>query len=114
MKNVPYWRVLLSVMANRLFSLLFGTPIRDLTAGFKAYKTKLLKDIPITKKGFEVQLEIMVKLIKKKARFIEIPLVLSNREIGQSKFRLMRSMTKYISTILELLYYRWFLNNPKN
>ncbi len=108
MRNVPRWRVLISVIANRIFALAFGSNVRDITAGFKAYRVEKIKKIKITKTGFEVQLEIMVKLIKNRATFNEIPLVLVNRKIGKSKFSFFRMIPKYAFNVSKLWFYRWF------
>ncbi|HLD88584.1 MAG TPA: glycosyltransferase [Candidatus Nanoarchaeia archaeon] len=108
MKNVPGWRVLVSIVANRIFAFAFGSNVRDITAGFKAYRVGKIKKIGITKTGFEVQMEIMIKLIKRGATFNEIPLILVNRKIGKSKFSFLKMIPKYAFNVSKLWFYRWF------
>lgn len=108
MKNVPQWRVIISVLANKFFAIIFGTKVKDITAGFKAYRSKTIKSIKTKEKNFEIQLEIMMRLIKRHARFKEIPLVLVNREVGESKFNFFQAVPKYALNIMKLFIIRWF------
>lgn len=86
MKNVSFYRVLTSRIGNILFSLIFRIHAKDVTSGFKAYKASMLRKIKIIQNDFSVQLEIMAKLAKQKAKFCEIPFILVNRKKGRSKF----------------------------
>ncbi|MCR4368900.1 MAG: glycosyltransferase [archaeon] len=108
MRNVPLWRVLLSIFTNLAFSAIFLTPTRDLTGGYKAYRANLVKKVKITRNDFSVQMEIIVDLLKRKARISEIPLVLSNRELGESKFNFGKNAPRYIRAVVDLFFYRWF------
>ena len=107
MRNVPSHRVLISTFANTMFRLLFGSTVWDNTGGFKAYRADVLKSITLDETGFAVQLEIMTKLLRKKARFVELPFLLMNRELGTSKLRYMRAIPKYLKRVLHLLIIRW-------
>ena len=108
MKNVPLYRVIISIFANKFFAIILGTKVKDITSGFKAYRSEVIKSIETKEKNFEVQLEIMVRLIKKHARFKEIPLVLVNREEGESKFNFFNAIPKYALNIIKLFIIKWF------
>jgi glycosyltransferase involved in cell wall biosynthesis len=107
MMNVPSWRVFISKFVNTVFGILFLSSVKDLTAGFKIYKTEKIKGIKIQQAGFESQLEIMGYLIKKHCRFKEIPYILKNREIGVSKFNFLKVGTRYVLSFLSLVRTRW-------
>ncbi len=107
MENVPPHRVLISKFANTMYRWLFHSSVRDNTGGFKAYRADILKSISIDETGFAVQIEIMTKLLRKKARLVEIPFLLVNRELGESKLRYMRAIPKYLKRVLHLLAIRW-------
>jgi len=113
MANVPFWRVLLSRMANWGFQCLFLTRLRDITAGFKAYKAESVRQIDIAARGFEVQLEITIRLLKQGATFKELPYVLKNREVGTSKMRYLKLLPVYFATLFALFRYRWGLGKTK-
>ncbi len=107
MRNVPLWRVLLSKLANKIFSITYFTKITDLTSGYRAYKSSFVKKLDFSQNDFSIQLEISVKMAKNKAKISEIPLILTNRSIGSSKFRLIKAMPKYIPVIIKLFFIRW-------
>jgi dolichol-phosphate mannosyltransferase len=107
MLNVPLHRVIISRLANILYQILFLSPVKDNTSGYKAYRAAFLRSIEIEEKGFAVQLEIVTKLLRKKARFTEIPFVLANRELGTSKLRYLKAIPHYISRVIRLLFIRW-------
>ena len=107
MDEVPGWRIAISVMANLFFNLIFATRIRDLSSGFKAYRAGYVKKAPIHSSGFECQLEIMLYFIKNRLRYREIPLMLRNRQFGESKFRVVRMGLKYFKSLGGFLAYRW-------
>ncbi len=108
MKNVPTWRVWLSVASNWFFRAVYWLPVKDATSGFRAYRASTIKKVNIERTGFAVQLEISVKLAKMGAKFVEVPFVLVNREIGQSKFSFRKMIARYARNIIELWFYRWF------
>lgn len=107
MQNVPDWRVALSVAANKSFALFLGLPVKDTTAGFRAYRASLVKQFRVERPGFAVQLELTTKLAKHRAKIVEIPYMLVNRKQGSSKFRFFKMVPKYFVNLLGLFWYRW-------
>jgi dolichol-phosphate mannosyltransferase len=107
MVGVPWWRRAVSVVANRMLRLAFRSPVRDLTTGFRAYRTDVVRTLPITGAGFEAQLEITVRLLAAGCHVDEIPLVLQRREAGESKMRYLRLVPRYTRTSLRMLMLRW-------
>ena len=107
MINVPSYRVHISRFANLFFRILFLSPLKDNTTGFKAYKAHVLKSIVLHEKGFPIQLEIVTCLLMKGASFTEISLVLTNRELGSSKLNYFKVIPDYVLCILRLFAGRW-------
>lgn len=109
MIGVPGWRVAISRVANRIFQLLFATCLRDITSGLKAYRAECVKALPIQARGFEVQFEITIRLLKQGATFVEFPYQLRNRERGNSKMRYLSLIPRYTRALFSLFRYRWHL-----
>ncbi len=107
MSGVPWWRVALSVLANAIFQIIFATRVRDITAGYKAYRAECVRALDISSRGFEVQLEITIRLIASGATFREIPYVLTTRQHGASKMRYLKLISTYARTTVRLLQLRW-------
>jgi dolichol-phosphate mannosyltransferase len=108
MEGVPFYRVLLSKIANWGYRLLFFSPVQDNTGGFKAYRAELLKTLDVQERGYVVQLEIMTKLLRRHASFEEIPYILTSRTIGVSKLQYLKVIPQYLRSIAKLFLYRWF------
>ena len=85
--NVPLFRRVISIFGNNLARLFFGLGIKDYTNGFKMVRLSLLKDVKFKEKNFSIILEEMYYLKKKKAKFVEIPNILSVRKNSKSHFR---------------------------
>jgi dolichol-phosphate mannosyltransferase len=68
--------------------VVLGTPIRDLTGGFKCYRRRVLETIDldaITSKGYAFQIETTYRTLRAGFRVVEIPIHFVDREVGGSK-----------------------------
>ncbi|MFL6011203.1 MAG: polyprenol monophosphomannose synthase [Gaiellaceae bacterium] len=67
---------------------LLGTPIRDLTGGFKCYRRRVLETIDldaIDSKGYAFQIETTYRALRSGFRVVEVPITFVDREAGGSK-----------------------------
>ena len=112
MVGIPWWRKAISRIANLLLRLVFMSPVRDLTTGYRAYRTEAVRDIELTSSGFEVQLEITIRLLAAGRTIREIPLMLTNREGGESKMRYLRLIPRYGAVAIRMLGVRWLGRSP--
>lgn len=81
-------RRLLSQWANIYARIITGVPVSDLTGGFKAWRTDLLKKLDLDSvraDGYGFQIEMNSRAFFNKARMIETPIVFIDRQHGQSK-----------------------------
>jgi dolichol-phosphate mannosyltransferase len=108
MVGVPLRRVIISRIANTGLRFLFAAGVRDLTTGFRAYRTSSVQGLGLRGRGFESQLEITIKLVAAGRRIVEIPLLLGVRAAGTSKMRYLPLIPRYGSLVLRLLALRWF------
>jgi dolichol-phosphate mannosyltransferase len=68
--------------------VLLGTPLRDLTGGFKCYRRRVLETIDldaIASKGYAFQIETTYRALRAGFRVVEIPIHFVDREEGGSK-----------------------------
>jgi dolichol-phosphate mannosyltransferase len=73
-----------SIYARILLSL----QIRDLTAGFKCYRSEVLRTIDldaIDSKGYAFQIETTYRALRSGFRVVEVPVRFADREVGGSK-----------------------------
>ena len=86
--NWPLRRLMLSYGANTYSRMITGMPIMDGTGGFKAWKSEVLKNIDldsVTSQGYSFQIEMNFRAWTKGYKLKELPIIFSDRTIGQSK-----------------------------
>ncbi len=86
--NWPMSRLLLSYFANKYARLLTRVPIKDLTGGFKCFKREVLEAINLQKissEGYSFQIEMNFLAYNRGFKLTEIPIVFTDRTIGESK-----------------------------
>ena len=79
---------MLSYGANTYSRMITGMPIMDGTGGFKAWKSKVLEDIDldsVRSQGYSFQIEMNFRAWVKGYKLKELPIIFSDRTIGQSK-----------------------------
>ena len=86
--NWPMSRLLMSYFASKYVKTITGMPIHDSTAGFKCYKRKVLEKINLNKiefVGYAFQIEMKFKAWKHGFNIIEVPVIFTDRQEGNSK-----------------------------
>lgn len=86
--NWPMRRLLLSYFANLYAKLLIQFPIKDSTGGFKCFQRKVLESIDlkmINSQGYSFQIEINFLAWIKGFKIKEIPIIFTDRTVGESK-----------------------------
>jgi dolichol-phosphate mannosyltransferase len=86
--NWPMSRVLMSYFASAYVRMVTRLPIRDTTAGFKCYRSKVLRAIDLDKikfRGYAFQIEMKFTAWKIGFKIEEVPIVFTDRQEGQSK-----------------------------
>ena len=88
---VPGWpasRRLLSQMGNRYVGLMLRLPVRDATAGFRAYTADILERIGLERvraDGYGFQIEMAYEVAKAGGTIVELPITFRDRARGESK-----------------------------
>ena len=86
--NWPMSRLLMSYFASKYVKAITGMPIQDSTAGFKCYKRKVLEKINLDKiefVGYAFQIEMKFTSWKYGFNIIEVPVIFTDRQEGNSK-----------------------------
>ena len=86
--NWPLRRLMLSYGANTYSRMITGMPIMDGTGGFKAWNSEVLQDIDldsVRSQGYSFQIEMNFRAWIKGYKLKELPIIFSDRTIGQSK-----------------------------
>lgn len=86
--NWPASRKFISKAGNLYTRLALGTPVRDMTAGFRVYRRELLQRLDlnnISSQGYSFQVEMAWRSIQARAKVVEVPIIFIERELGTSK-----------------------------
>ena len=86
--NWPMSRVLMSYFASVYVRFITGIDVQDATAGFMCYKRKVLETIELNKikfVGYAFQIEMKYTTIKHGFNLVEVPIIFTDRVLGNSK-----------------------------
>lgn len=96
MKEVSIHRLGISKSVNLLYRLLLGDGITCVSPIFRLYKRTVLDELTIESNNFEINAEIISKLIIKGKRIVEVPVELHKREHGESKIVIQKEIKNNI------------------
>ena len=86
--NWPMGRVLMSYFASYYVRMVTGMQINDTTAGFKCYRSIVLKTIDLDKidfVGYAFQIEMKFLAWQYGFKIVEVPIIFTDRTKGESK-----------------------------
>jgi dolichol-phosphate mannosyltransferase len=87
-RNWGVERQFLSAGANTFARMMLGLHAHDCTAGFRAYRSKVVESIPldtIRSNGYSFLVEMLYQCQRRGYRVGEVPIVFEDRRMGQSK-----------------------------
>jgi len=88
---------------NYLVKLLFHTPSSDMTNAFKAYRTELVKHLTLSSTGFEIFVEIPIKVLRNaNLKIVNIQVQHTVRKKREAKLSLFKDGPRYMKMILLL------------
>ena len=108
--NWPMSRVLMSYFASIYVRFITGINIQDATAGFKCYRSIVLKTIRLNKikfVGYAFQIEMKFTAIKHGFNVIEVPIIFTDRTEGTSKMSTKIFQEAFLG-VIELKVRSWF------
>ena len=84
--------------------ILYGTFLTDMETCYKAFRADFIKGITIESNRFDFEPEITAKILKKKARFREIPISYNARQESEGKKITWKDGVQAIFTLLKYLF----------
>jgi dolichol-phosphate mannosyltransferase len=110
--GVPFYRGLLSRGLRVYIDLKLGIPVKDVSSGFRCIQVANIKSVIdtygrdgfIEAEGFEVQLELLYKMLQDGAKVTEVPFILDySRKKSPSKLKICRTISGYLKTVSKLM-----------
>ena len=92
-----------NVMVRGLINFLFGSKIKDIMSGYRAFSKSFVKGFPVLSKGFEIETEMTIHAVDKNFLVVEIPVNYRDRPQGsESKLNTYSDGMRVMSTIFRL------------
>jgi glycosyltransferase involved in cell wall biosynthesis len=103
-ESMPRARYYANTIGSQVMSLLTATPIRDSQSGFRLIRAELLRPLALTARRYEIEAEILVKLVRRGAHVERVPIE-STYEGARSKMRPVRDVFRIC---MLTMHYRYF------
>jgi len=105
--EMPAARKLLSRILNVFFGQGLSIPWKDLSSGFRLYRTSAVKHLQLQSINFDILQEILIRGYAQGWRVMEVPIRYKPRQIGSSHAKLLRFGIAYLRTFRRM----WNLRN---
>ena len=90
-------------MVRGSINKLFGTNLRDIMTGYRAFNKIFVKNMPVLSSKFEIETEMTLHALDKKFIIKEIPIIYRDRPEGStSKLNTVKDGMKVLKTILSM------------
>lgn len=83
-------------------SIAAGQRVTDMLAGFKGFKTKVLKDIDMKEDHYGYEAEVIIKAAQKKYKITNIPITYKKRVFGVTKLMPIKDGFLFLQTIIKI------------
>lgn len=95
------------VAGNRLVvravNLAFGSRLRDVMSGYRAFGRRFVDEIPVVSRGFEIETEITLQALYRGLVVVEVPVRYGARPEGsRSKLRTFRDGARVVVTVVDI------------
>lgn len=101
------FRRLLSKILNRTYARLLSLPFKDISSGFRMYRTEALKKLHLQARDFDVLEEILIRVHAEGWSILELPFRYMSRGSGRSHAKLIKFGIAYLKTLGRM----WRLRN---
>jgi len=95
-ENVPFHRLWVSKLGNKILRLAMPNRIYTSTGIFRAYRKRVLESLELESDGKEIHLEILSKALALGYRVKETPAILTSRKRGKSKFKFKKTAISHL------------------
>jgi dolichol-phosphate mannosyltransferase len=110
--GVPPYRLVLSRGSSAIYRLLVNWHVHTYTSLFRAYRQKVVRQVPFESDGYLAGTELLVNGMLMGFRVVEYPAVLHARVLGTSKAKLARTILAHLKFQTQVLLRRLNLAPP--
>jgi dolichol-phosphate mannosyltransferase len=100
--EAPWVRKLLSRVLNLTYRRLLSLPVRDLSSGFRLYRTEAVRALPVAGTNFESLPELLIRAVLEGRRIAEVPFDYAPRREGRSHVHFATFALCYLKTLRQM------------
>lgn len=101
-RPVMFWHMVANKMLTFLTNVLYNTILTDMETGYKVFKKEVVEGLNLRANRFDFEPEFTAKILKRKVRVFEVPIVFNPRDYSEGKkigikdaFQAVWSLLKY-------------------
>lgn len=83
--NLLFWHRIGNAFLNFVVNILYNTTLSDMETCYKIVPTKLMRELNLQSRAFEIEPEITCKLLRKGHRIYEVPISYVGRDFSEGK-----------------------------
>lgn len=102
MDDVQPTRMFLSKCVNILYRLLLREPVTSISPIFRLYRRQVFTTLALSSENFEINAEILSKMIFRHMTIREVPVPLHKRKYGESKAQLGKSVRNHLKILYKI------------
>jgi glycosyltransferase involved in cell wall biosynthesis len=106
MEGVSALRAAMSHAVNAIYRVLLGRPVTSASSIFRLYRSSALTNLTLTSRSFDINAEILLKILQKGGHVREVPATLGRRRAGVSKIRFGREIKNHLFLFARILAWR--------
>ena len=92
-----------NALVARLINKLYGSSLRDVLTGYRAFNRRFVKNYPVLVRGFELETDLTLHALESRHRVLEVPVRYRDRPEGSfSKLSTTRDGIRVLSAIFQI------------
>jgi glycosyltransferase involved in cell wall biosynthesis len=84
-RPILFWNMVANKILTLTTNILYNNILTDMETGYKVFRSKVVKDMPLHARGFEFEPEFTAKILKRKVRIYEVPISFNPRDYSEGK-----------------------------
>lgn len=105
-KEIPSFRVGMSRAASLVYSVVLGRSVTSINPIFRLYRREDVQALELQTNGFDINAEILFRLIRQGKRIAEVPAPLTQRTHGVSKLQYSKELQRHFRLLRVMLSWR--------
>lgn len=96
-----FWHMVANKLLTLMTNILYNSILSDMETGYKLFRRETISAIPLRSKRFNIEPEITAKLLKRRTRIFEVPIIFNPREYSEGKKIKLKDAFEAVWTLLK-------------